>query len=295
MLGAGCTPSPPPGVPTAPLPTTVATDRELADRVPYQLRNRGVLDIGTDPPYRPMEYLTSDGRLTGVDVHLAQAIAAKLHLAAAFSLEAFSALTTGVRVGRFDLGVAALSVSPGESLPVDAVLYLESGTRLVRSATSDAELDDLCGRAVGALEGSAQVADLAAASIACTDAGREPITVRAAGTVEEVARGVLLGNAEALVADSPVAQSIARDYPAELEVTGDVGSPRPLAMLIDPAVPGLADLVADALDALIADGSYDAILAAEGVVEGAAARAIVLRAGDTFDVSPLTTRTAGSG
>ena len=86
MLGAGCTPSPPPGVPTAPLPTTVATDRELADRVPYQLRNRGVLDIGTDPPYRPMEYLTSDGRLTGVDVHLAQAIAAKLHLAAAFSL-----------------------------------------------------------------------------------------------------------------------------------------------------------------------------------------------------------------
>lgn len=267
-------------VPTVPLPFEVSTDRELADAVPEDIAGDALLDIATDPSYRPMEFTTSDGRLTGVDVGLAQAIAAKLGLRPVFTLEAFNALEPGVRSGRFELAAAGLSVGAEESLLTDAVLYLESGTRMARSNRSDATLGDLCGRAIAALEGSSQLAWLGEQSKQCRGRGAPGITLVAGQSADELTRAVLINRAEALVGDSPVVQASVRSYSTELELAEGVVSPAPLAMLVSGS-DGFAELVAAALNALIADGTYATILASGGIVEGAVAAATVLPMGSS--------------
>jgi polar amino acid transport system substrate-binding protein len=264
--------------PTVPLPYDVSVDRDLAEAVPDAIASDGVLDIGTDPSYRPMEYTTSEGLLTGVDVQLAQAIAAKLGLRPAFTLEAFNALEPGVRSGRFELAVATLSVGPEESLHTDAVLYLDSGTLMARSRRSTATLDDLCGRAIAALEGSSQLAGLAGQSEQCRAAGAPTITVVAGETAGELTRSVLIGKAEAMVGDSPFIQAGVRRYSTELELVDGVVAPAPLAMPVTGSE-GFAEVIATAIDALIEDGTYAAILASGGIVEGAVEQATVLPMG----------------
>ncbi len=278
LFAAGCAPQINPGVPAAPLPVEVSRDRDLAMRVPAEVSADGLLDIGTDPSYRPMEYFRTDGLLEGVDIQLAQAVAAKLGLTAAFTLEAFSALESGVRAGRFEMGIAALSVEPGDTLATDAVLYLDTGTQLARRVGSDVTLAALCGRTISALEGSVQVAQVTAQSQHCIVAGSPGVAVVAGQTIVEVVNAVLVGGAEAMVGDSPVVQSAATSYPGELELTDEVFSPASLAILTDPSFPALGEVVAAAMDSLIADGTYDAILHAFGITSGGVAQAVLLPA-----------------
>lgn len=281
---AGCAaPTGTPGAAAVPLALPVAADPALAAAVPEAITADGFLDIGTDPSYRPMEYTDSTGRLTGVDIQLAQAIAATLDLQPVFVLEAFTALESGIRAGRFELGVAAISVQPGESLDTDGVLYLASGTLLARSVTSDATLADLCGRSVAALEGSTQLTALAAQARSCRADGRAGITVVAGETQDGVTRSVLVGRAEAMVGDSPVVQASVRRYSEELELVEGLADPAPLAMLA-PAGDGFAEVVSRVLDGLIADGTYAAILASGGLLEGALDSTVVLPAGTALPV-----------
>jgi polar amino acid transport system substrate-binding protein len=284
---AGCTaPAVPAGAAAVPLAFPVEVDPALAAAVPEAIAADGFLDIGTDPSYRPMEYTDSLGRLTGVDIQLAQAIAATLDLRPIFVLEAFTALESGIRAGRFELGAAAISVHPGETLETDGVLYLMSGTSLARSVTSDATLSDLCGRSVAALEGSAQLTALADQSGSCRSAGRARITVVAGETQEAVTRSVLVGEAEAMLGDSPAVQASVRSYAGELELVDGLADPAPLAMLAPPGN-GFAEVVARALDGLIADGTYADILASGGLVEGAVDSTLVLPAGTARPAAPI--------
>jgi polar amino acid transport system substrate-binding protein len=283
---AGCAaPTGTAGAAAVPLAFPVEADPALAAAVPEEIAADGFLDIGTDPSYRPMEYTDSTGRLTGVDIQLAQAIAATLDLRPIFVLEAFTALESGIRAGRFELGAAAISVQPGESLDTDGVLYLSSGTLLARSVASDATLADLCGRSVAALEGSTQLTALAAQAGTCRADGRAGITVVAGETQEAVTRSVLVGEAEAMVGDSPVVQASVRSYPGELELVDGRADPAPLAMLTPPG-DGFAEVVSRVLDGLIADGTYAAILASGGLVEGAVDTTAVLPAGTALPAEP---------
>lgn len=285
-LGAGCAPTIVPGVPAAELPFEVRADPDLARQVPEAVAADGLLNIGTDPAYPPMEFI-EDGLLHGVDIQLAQAVAAKLGLVASFTMEAFTALEPGVRAGRFELGAAALSLAPGESMSTDAVLYLASGTRLARRAGSGVELTRMCGHPVAALEGSAQVEDLAAESKECEAGGSLPITVLAKEDLSDVTKAVLSGVAHAMVADSPVVQAVTREHAAELELTPDTAFPDSLALL---TAPSLGELVVAALGELIAEGTYDAILHGNGLTEGAVDAAVLVPAGQPAGDLPVASR-----
>ncbi len=290
LLTTSCSSAVVRGVPTLPSPHTVSADQQLAALVPDSVAADGVLDIGTDPSYRPMEYTTADGLLTGVDIQLAQAVAATLGLTPVFSFEAFTALESGVRAGRFELAAAALTVRPDTTLATDAVLYFDSGTRLARQQGSAVTLDDLCGTAISVLEGSVQLSDLEAESDRCRTAGRAGVRAVAGETVDEVVRALLVGDAEAMIGDSAVIQAGVRSYSLQLELDEQVVSPAPLGMLTMPDDDALADAVAAALDRLIRQGVYDEILLSGGLTEGAVAAAVVLPVGESFTTNPLEPR-----
>ena len=269
-----------------PLDIRVPVDRELAERVPDRIRADGILDIGTDPSYPPMEYLTLDGALTGADVDLALAIAATLDLEPVFTLEAFTALESGVRARRFEMGIAALSIAAGQQLATDATLYFTAGTRLVRPRGSQLSLDDLCDTTIATQEGSIQVDLLAEQSRLCQLASRPPVTVLAQETQEEVTESLLAGDVDGMLADSPVAQSAVRDHPDELELTGATYDPLPYGILTSDADSAFGVVVLETVNHLIAEGIYGEILASYGIEEGAVSEAILLQAGSSFLVTP---------
>ena len=284
-----CAPSPPDGVPAEPLAHEVRRDDALAQQVPQWVRQDGVLTIGTDPSFPPMEDVLPDGRLTGIDIQLASAIAQTLGLRPAFRLDAFTAIEPGVRAGRFEMGIAALSVAPGQRLSTDAVLYFQAGSQLVRPIGSGVVPDALCGLPVGTPEGSVQIQQLVADSAACIEAGAAPIAIIAGETQEAATRDLLAGRTAALLTDSPVAQVAVREHPEALELAGPAAAPLPYAILVPQAqtAGSLGVPVLNAVNRLIGSSVYTAILDDAGITDGAVPQAVLVRAGIPIPADPF--------
>lgn len=286
-VATSCAPNFNVGIEYVPLDFAVETNRELADRVPDRIRVDGALSIGTDPSFPPMEYTLPDGRITGVDIELALAIAETLDLDPVFSLEAFTALESGVRARRFELGIAALSIAPDQILATDAVIYFVAGTQLVRPRGSDLAYGNLCGRTIGTLEGAIQVDTLNALSAVCVAVNQEPIIVFAAEDQSVVTQALLDEQIDGMVTDSPVAQTVARDNASRLELTGTTYDPLPYAMLTNADDPGFGTVLLNALNYLIETGVYDRILSSYGIEEGAVSQGIRVPAGTPFKSIPV--------
>lgn len=252
----------------APLPQPVAAVPELASRVPDWLAADGRLDIGTDPSYPPMEFVTDDGLLDGADIQLAQAVAAVLDLTPDFGLDAFTALESGVRSRRHELGISAITIEPGRLTWADAVIYLRAGSQLIRPRGSVISLDDLCGSTVGALEGSIQISLLLDADSDCSNSGSAALRILGYADQNDGVELVTAGEIDAMLVDSTSTNWIVDNRPGRLEAAPQVVSRRPLGILVDPTEDGWPELVADAVTHLIEEGTYAEILQRFDITEG---------------------------
>lgn len=280
LLTAGCSAAAPD---TAPSGTGVpVTDPKLAKLVPPSIRDDGLLTIATDPGYPPMEFRSADGRsVEGVDIDLASAVAAVLDLQPEFEDEAFTAIPDTIRTGRYELGIASLTVRRGRSRDTNAVLYFMSGTRLARSPRAvDLTPTTMCGHSIAAVEGSTQVIHLAKASDHCRERGQSAISIQAFSDQTQVTDAVVTGTAQGMLADSPVAADAVSSHPGELELSGPESDPAPFGMLTAPEFPRLARAVKRATQQLMDSGYYDAVLARWSVEDGAIDRAAIVWADD---------------
>lgn len=78
-----------------------------------QIKDKGVLTIGTEGTYPPFTYHDqSSGQLTGYDVDVARAVAAKLGVKPVFKETQFDAMFAGLEAGRFDMVANQISITP---------------------------------------------------------------------------------------------------------------------------------------------------------------------------------------
>lgn len=78
-----------------------------------QIKAKGVLTIGTEGTYPPFTYHDqSTGALTGYDVDVARAVAAKLGVKPVFKETQFDAMFAGLEAGRFDMVANQVSITP---------------------------------------------------------------------------------------------------------------------------------------------------------------------------------------
>lgn len=92
---------------------------EDAAAIGYSLANEGKLTIGTSAEYEPFEYMV-DGEYKGFDLDLAAALADELGLDLEIVNMDFDGICAGVASGtKFDIGVAAISVTPEREEEVD--------------------------------------------------------------------------------------------------------------------------------------------------------------------------------
>ena len=71
-----------------------------------------VLRIGTEGAYAPFNYTNADGTLGGFDVEIANAVCTDLHMTCEIIAQDWDGIIPGLKAGKYDAIVAAMSVTP---------------------------------------------------------------------------------------------------------------------------------------------------------------------------------------
>lgn len=262
-----------PTTPDAPTGTAAGggADPALAARVPADLKSKGTLLIGSDPTYAPNEMLAADGKtVEGFDVDVFNAVAAKLGLKTEWQPASFGDIILGVTSGKYDIGVSSFTINDERKAQVNMVSYYSAGTQWVvaKGNPQSVNIDDVCGKAVGAQKDTVQAEDLAARSKKCTDAGKPGITQVIQEGQDQVTADVVSGKTVAMLADSPVGLYAVKQT-GQLEALGEIYDSAPYGYVVKKDANDFATLLVDALKAAKADGSYDAALKKYSVEAGA--------------------------
>jgi polar amino acid transport system substrate-binding protein len=109
--------------------------------------------------------------------------------------------------------------------------------------------------------------EVPAKSDACVAAGKPPIDKLKFDTQADVANAVVLGQADALSADSPVTLYAIAQTGDKLQPAGDTFDEASYGMVVAKGS-DLTAAVQAALQSMVVDGSYAAILDAWGVTDG---------------------------
>jgi polar amino acid transport system substrate-binding protein len=228
----------------------------------------GALTIGSDIAYAPIEFLDESDEPTGLDVDLANAIGELLGVDVVFENAAFDGLIPALQADRYDALMSAMSVNPERDEVVDFIEYFNAGSGIIVPAGNPEGVqgaDDLCGKRVAVQEGTIQVEFLEQQSATCDEA----IEILRFPTDPEAVQALIAGQADAEMADFPVAAYSASQSNGALEVIENQIDPGPYGIAVRPDSDGLEEALQAALDQLIADGTYAEILEKWNLAAGA--------------------------
>jgi polar amino acid transport system substrate-binding protein len=242
----------------------VKKDDALAQQVDSKISSDGKLVVGTDPTYEPDEF-KQNGKIVGWDVDLGDAIAKKLGLTAQFEESKFDAILPALGT-RYEIGMSSFTDNPDREKVVDFVTYFSAGTQW---ASKDANFnpDNACGKKVAVQTGTVQdTNDLPARQKKC---GSNAIQVQRYDAQDEATNSVVLGKADAVLADSPVMAGAVKKVGGDLKLVGKIYDSAPYGIAIPKTAGTTKDAILGAVKALMADGTYKAILDKWGVTGGA--------------------------
>jgi polar amino acid transport system substrate-binding protein len=252
---------------------TSQVDQALADLVPDEISEDGTITIGTDPTYAPNEFLDTDGStVIGFDVDLFNAVAAKLGLDTEWVASDFSDIIPGVGSAKYEIGVSSFTINAERLETVDMVSYFSAGTQwAVKSGNpSGVDPDAACGKKVAVQTGTVQETDdLPVRNQECTAAGQPEITIEPYQAQDQATAAVVSGKDDAVLADSPVMAYAVQQTNGQLELLGEIYDAAPYGYVIEKDQGDFGQAIADALAALIEDGTYAEILDEYGVGDGA--------------------------
>ena len=99
-----------------------------------------VLRIGTEGAYAPFNYTNTDGTLGGFDIDIANALCADMKVTCEISAQDWDGIIPGLKAGKYDAIVAAMSVTPERAQQVSFTEPYFSNT-LVFLAKQDSSFD----------------------------------------------------------------------------------------------------------------------------------------------------------
>jgi len=233
-------------------------------QVPDAVRQAGTLRLSVNAIYPPMEYKDpATDKLAGLDIDLGEALAAKLGLKIAWQESAFEQLIPSLQTGRTDFILSGLSDLPARRETMDFIDYMRSGAQFYTLAASAARVPaDLCGKRVGTSRSTsfpAQIRTWSAAS--CEGVGKPAIEVVAAESTVDARSQLKQGRVDAAVQGSETIPYAMKLEPGVFRPVGESFTTTYQGMAFRKTEPGFRDAVADALAALIADGTYGRIMA----------------------------------
>ena len=247
----------------------IKVDEAAAALLPADIKDSGELIIGTDASYPPNEYKDSEGNIVGWGVDLMDAVSARLGLEPKWEESGFDTIIPSIQGGKMNIGSSSFTDNAERQKTVDFVNFYEAG--VLWAAPIDKEIDpnDACGHKVAVQSGTFQHTDeLPAKSAECEAAGKEAIEIMPFEGQAEATNAVVLGQAEAFSADSPVTLDAINAQKDKIAASGEAFDVAPYGYAL-PKDSDLTKAVQAALQSLIDDGTYMEILTKAGVEDGA--------------------------
>jgi polar amino acid transport system substrate-binding protein len=248
-------------------PTDSATS---AAKVP-ELQD-GVLQVGSDISYAPIEFFEEGTQnAAGLDVDLADALAEEMGVRAEFINTGFDGIIGALNVSRFDVLISAMTVTEERQKEIDFIPYFAAGTDILVAQGNPKNIktiEDLSGLTAGVQIGTIQVDQLKAANDTLKAAGKPEISVLTFDQNPLAVEQLRTGRADAVIADSPVVANEARLSDGKLEALGLAVEAAPYGIGVRKGSTQLKAAIEGALQKLIANGKYKAILIEWGLEGG---------------------------
>jgi polar amino acid transport system substrate-binding protein len=266
---SGCASNTEPGQQTT-ATTAVSAEKvdTIANTVPENIKASGKLVIGVNVPYTPNEFKDSNGKLVGFDVDLMNAIASTLGLNPEYREADFAKIIPSIQGGTVNVGMSSFGDTREREHSVDFVTYFSAGSLWARRPGAQIDPENACGKMVAVQAATTQDADeLPARSKKCTDAGKPAIDILKFDGQDAATNAVVLGQADAMSADSPVTAYAIKQSDGKLERAGEIFDSLLYGWPVAKGSP-LAQSLQQALEHLIQTGAYRQIATNWSVEEG---------------------------
>ncbi|MET8952315.1 ABC transporter substrate-binding protein [Streptomyces sp. NPDC004393] len=273
-----------------PTGSSSAASAPLAAKLPASIRQAGVVKVGSDIAYAPVEFKDASGKTAGLDPDLADAMGKQLGVKFEFENGTFDALLTGIRSKRYDIAMSAMTdnksrqdgVDPDSGKKVgegvDFVDYLTAGVSIyTRKGDTGgiATWSDLCGKKLAVERGTVSE-DLAKTETKkCT--GGKKITIEAFDDDQQAQTRLRSGGADAASSDFPVAAYAVKTSGGgkDFQLVGDQVEAAPYGIAVSKENTQLRDALQAAVNALIKSGEYQKILTKWGAEDGASKESVI--------------------
>jgi len=219
----------------------------------------GTLTVGSDIAYAPIEFVDENGDNAGLDIDLANAMGEVLGVQVEFQNATFEGLIPALLSNRYDALMSAMTHTSERDDQVDFIDYFNAGSGIIVPTGNPNGIQgsaDLCGMKVAVQEGTIQVDALEQQNATCD----EDIQILKFPTDPEAVQALLSGQADAEIADFPVAAYSASQSNGELEIIPNQIDPAPYGIALRPDSDDLEDVLQQAFDQVKEDGTYDDIL-----------------------------------
>jgi polar amino acid transport system substrate-binding protein len=236
-----------------------ALDPAAAALLPSSIKSSGVIRDGVNAAFAPFEDVSSSGKIVGLDIDLAQAIARALGVKLQIENTGFPNLVPGVQSGRYDMSESGLTDDRVREAAVGFTDYARDGTSLLvpKGNSNNLTLSTVCGKMIAVVAASSQ-AQIAVPQLdkACSSAGKPSLKLLTLPQSSDPVVALSSGRAEGAIVDTVSAVTAVRAAPDKLQLAP--------GKEIDSSVLGIAiakdgpllGATEKAIDFLISDGTY---------------------------------------
>jgi polar amino acid transport system substrate-binding protein len=246
--------------------------------LPDAIRSAGVVRIGIEATYPPMAYkdpATNERR--GFNVDLVTEIAKVLGLRIQWEEMAFAQLIPALTTNRIDFSGSSMTDLPSRRDRLSFVDYVSTGPQIFAMTAQSGDINqptDLCGKAIATPRTTAYFPTLQAWSQAnCVAQGRPAITVVGTEGASATRTDLRQNRVQAAVLGAEYVVYLGQQEPGAIKAIGTPIGRNMSGLAFPKESTVLRDAVAAALDRLIADGTYMALLKKHGLEAQALARA----------------------
>lgn len=219
--------------------------------------NPDAVSVATDNGFVPFEFVDEQtGELVGFDIDLIKAVAEEAGLELELNAMEFDGIIAGVRTGRYDIGIAGITITDERDKMIDfSDPYYDAGLLLTVRADNEAIISeaDLAGKKVGTRAGSTSERYL--------KENHPDADVVAFPGIIEAYLDLEAGRVDAVLYDAPnVRYYVRRDTSTDLKTVGGILRGEQYGMAFPEGSP-MVETVNQALKILRENGTYDRIYA----------------------------------
>ncbi|KIQ60033.1 MULTISPECIES: ABC transporter substrate-binding protein [Pseudomonas] len=242
----------------------MASSISFAAQLPASIKDKGEIVVAIMPNYPPMDFKDpATNTLTGLDYDLGNALAERLGVKIKWQETGFEQMINALTTDRVDMVLSGMTDTAERQASVTFVDYFTSGPQFytLQKNKDTNEITDLCGKKVGTSRRTTFPAEIAAFSKAhCEAAGKPAIVVIGTEGSADARAQLRQSRIDAAMQGSETLSYLKTQEKDMYKTVGQPISVQFSGMGLSKKKPELSEAVKEALQSMIDDGSYLAIL-----------------------------------